>query len=295
MESRSTYFAHGLGFHSEIPLAGTTPADTGDITIAHGDLPAPSNGIGATVDGRTVHIEYADTGTFRLHDGSEIIVDPYRGTSDSLVRRALLAWPLGILLHQRGRFVLHASAVDIDGRAVAFLGEKGQGKSTLAAALYDRGHVPLVDDMIALSDIRAGHGIELDPGFPLLKLHPAVEEAVRTGLTEIPGVSRFEKSYYRVDRTHPQPSVPLTRIYVLEDGQTGRIEPVAPSDAVATLIQHTYAGKLLTNVDLLAAEEQFDRCTAIAGTVPIKRLPTPDRNSIDEVASLVEEDLNGGG
>src|ERR1700753_1582200 len=57
----------------------------------------------------------------------------------------LVGAALRIVLQPRGLVVLHASGVELNGRAALFLGASGAGKSTLAAALAKRGY-PLVTD-----------------------------------------------------------------------------------------------------------------------------------------------------
>ncbi|NBC85561.1 MAG: hypothetical protein GVY25_05150, partial [Bacteroidetes bacterium] len=47
--------------------------------------------------------------------------------AEGTLRAPLLGVVLGTLLHQRGLHTLHASAVVVDGGAVAFVGEKGAG------------------------------------------------------------------------------------------------------------------------------------------------------------------------
>ena len=75
-------------------------------------------------------------------------------------------FPLTLL--QRGYLVLHASAASVDGKAAAFLGMPGAGKSSLAAALYQIGHTILVDDVTAV-DLKADP-ISIIPAFPQIKL-----------------------------------------------------------------------------------------------------------------------------
>jgi hypothetical protein len=109
-------------------------------------------------------------GTFLVRDGREILVDPDPDAGDALLQLALLGPVLAALLQQRGDLVLHASAVEIDGAAVGFLGGRGAGKSTMAAALLRRGYPLLTDDILAVS-LEDGSPRVL-PGFPQLKLWP---------------------------------------------------------------------------------------------------------------------------
>ena len=81
-------------------------------------------------------LEYPGAATFLIRGGREIVIDAAPGVEQRLIRLFLLGPALALLLHQRRFLVLHASAVMIDGAAVAFVAEKGMGKSTLAAALH---------------------------------------------------------------------------------------------------------------------------------------------------------------
>lgn len=69
-----------------------------------------------------------------------------------------------------GFLPLHASAVLIDGRAVAFTGAPGAGKSTTAAALQARGFAIVADDTVVL-DLSGARPMCL-PGHKRLKLWP---------------------------------------------------------------------------------------------------------------------------
>jgi serine kinase of HPr protein (carbohydrate metabolism regulator) len=53
-----------------------------------------------------------------------------------------------VALHLQGLLCLHGSGVGIDGSAVAFLANKGAGKSTLATALCAAGATLVTDDML---------------------------------------------------------------------------------------------------------------------------------------------------
>ena len=60
---------------------------------------------------------------------------------------------LAVHLMLRKALVLHASAVQVDGRALAFVGASGMGKSTLAAALCDLGCALVSDDLLRVDNV----------------------------------------------------------------------------------------------------------------------------------------------
>lgn len=90
----------------------------------------------------------------------------YRYAAHHFFIHALPLW-----LEWRGIQVLHASAVAIGGRAVAFIGSSGHGKSTLCSALVAKGCDFVADD--ALSVRKTPHGEWFcEPGPPFLRLWP---------------------------------------------------------------------------------------------------------------------------
>src|SRR5207245_2121597 len=111
---------------------------------------------------------WQEVGAFQITAGREIIVEPASGVEARVLRLFLLGPALALLLVQRGLLVLHASAVEVAGRAIAFLGESGQGKSTTAAAFHACGHPVVADDVVAVQ-IEDG-GPLIYPGLPQLNL-----------------------------------------------------------------------------------------------------------------------------
>ncbi len=80
--------------------------------------------------------------TVHLHPGAD------EGLLPVLISGAVLA--VHLTLHHA--LVLHASAVDIGGSAVAFVGSSGMGKSTLAAAMCGLGCALVSDDLLRVED-----------------------------------------------------------------------------------------------------------------------------------------------
>jgi hypothetical protein len=65
--------------------------------------------------------------------------------------RLVLAQALPLAAVLQGMEVLHASAVCVDGRALAFIGPSGAGKTTLATRLLARGARLVTDDVLAVT------------------------------------------------------------------------------------------------------------------------------------------------
>jgi len=88
-----------------------------------------------------------DNGKVLIENGREIIIEPGLG-ADLTETRAVIMGPIqAILWHQRRLVPLHASAIAVNGRAIALAGASGVGKSTLAAAFLKKGHAVLADDI----------------------------------------------------------------------------------------------------------------------------------------------------
>ena len=98
----------------------------------------------------------------------ELHLDP--GGDERLAPLVVAAGAMACVLTLAGHLVLHASAVEVGGRAVAFVGGSGTGKSTLAAAACAGGARHLTDDALRLE---AGSGRAwCYPGTRSIRLRP---------------------------------------------------------------------------------------------------------------------------
>jgi hypothetical protein len=285
------YTAFGLGVRSTLPLPELTAGRGGvDVRIRPQRLDdaalrdAPEQ---RRVAPRETRFHWDDVGTFAIRDGREILIDPWPGVDERLVRIALLGPALAVLLQQRGNLVLHASAVSVHGAAVAFLGCSGSGKSTLAAALHRRGHALIADDLVAVR-VEAGTAV-VYPGFPQLKLWPDSIRALGGDPEVLPRVDpEFDKRARRATGV-PQRALPLARAYVLTPGNLTRIEPLPSREAVIELVRHSYGVEWLHG--LFDGTDLANRAE-IARRVRLRRLTRPwDLVALSAAAVAVEADL----
>ncbi len=270
-----TYQAYGLRIESAIELPEL--AQSGDSAPAgdgagQADVVVRCRAIdrNQVVAEDAIGIHYRGVLSILISGGKAIDLDIEAGIDPRIVRLILLGPGLGLLLHQRGYLVLHASAVQVGGKAVAFAGDKGAGKSTTAGAFGIHGHALLADDILAI----APRTHRVFPGFAQLKLWREAAEH----LTENPG--QFLRVHPEIDKLAV--GVPeqlgkspceLGRIYVLSDGDKIAIEPIPPQQAFMEIVKNSYAISFLKYTN--TSRSHFEQAVALAAAIPIRRLMRP--------------------
>jgi hypothetical protein len=214
---------------------------------------------------------------------------PAPGVEDHLLQIFILGVCFGVLLHQRGALVLHASAVAVNNQVVAFMGHSGWGKSATAAALHMRGHSIIADDIVALK-MQHGEEPQILPGPLQLKLCPDVLSTVlQVDASKPPQVlPHREKRTYSIENSNLQTRPPLAAIFVLKQAKKISIEAISSLEAFMELLRFSYLAKLIEKTKTL--QQHFHQCAYLAQHVPILRLHRPQNLSLlSNVAQLVEQ------
>jgi HprK-related kinase A len=198
---------------------------------------------------------------------------------------AEMAMNLQMALGQRRYLLLHASAVERDGRAVLMTGLSGAGKSTLAALLGARGW-RLMGDEFALVDPATG----LVHAFPrLVSLKNAAIDVVRAALPEarfgplLAGTPKGDIRHLVPDAeavarmAEPaQPALILFPRFGFDAAERG----LGPSEVFVRLTQAS------TNYVALG-ERGFEAMTRLAREVPARAIDYPDaEQAIAQVETL---------
>ncbi len=114
-------------------------------------------------------MRFRNVGEFVISgDLARVAVRPQTGGQAELIPVLLAGTVSAFVLAVRGATVLHASAVLVDGQAIAFVGQSGRGKSTVAALLCVDGGRLITDDVLAV-----------DPGPPITCIGGAAELRLR--------------------------------------------------------------------------------------------------------------------
>ena len=88
---------------------------------------------------------------FLMEGGRTISIDAPPSPDLAAIRTFLLGPCMGALLHQRESLALHAAAVSFRGDTYVFAGASATGKSTISAALRQRGGTVLADGICVLA------------------------------------------------------------------------------------------------------------------------------------------------
>lgn len=136
-----------------------------------------------------------------------------------------------MLLHQRGLYILHASAVATHNIAIAFLGDSGAGKSSALAASVDQGWIGITDDLTAVH-VNTDN-VSLYSGVPKMKL----SAAAATQLQLVSSMSTAEESAFAFLTANSSKAYNLQNLYILEYGADWSIETVPQQQAIIELLR----------------------------------------------------------
>jgi hypothetical protein len=213
---------------------------------------------------------------YLVNHGAEVVVEPEPAALALDVRAYLLGSIFAVLCQQRGLLPLHASAISHGGGVVAFVGHSGQGKSSLAAHLAQRGFAVVSDDVCLIDPTSAKQAMVI-PTAPWLKLW---RNSLENLGKQAEGLERVfsEDDKYRLPLADPRAPEPIHTLMFLEgdaasSAATLQIEPVSPVEAVPLLMNLIHQAYLLQATGQL--QQSFLRCSRVASQARAYRLIRP--------------------
>ena len=274
------YRAYGLDIR--VPFTGSEYEKTGSdpkLEVRYGDV---AHSLDEVVKETVCCQASADQTLFRIDgigrylvDGraDHITIDRQTGADAAAVETFLWGPVLAAWMYRQGHIVLHACAIEIDGRAVLFAGKPGSGKSTIAALMAEQGHRVLADDYCVIATVDGKSAPQVLPGHPALKLWPTTLRQLGRDPGMLaplrPGVSRRRVP---LGDSHCSRPLPLACVFELENGPWKS----APLDGHArffTQIRHTFHASLQQAA--LGAKGPFQQCFRLAPHAPLVRLGLP--------------------
>lgn len=257
--SLSKYNIFGLKVLSEIDLPGTPAFQfesiEADVQIVIGTVPDRLSEIHAEgpnwqhgVGRFLLHVPKVSR--FLIEGGKIIVIDPAGGGAVSDCTSFLLGPALGVLLLQRRRLALRASAIEVGGGVIAIAGRSGTGKSTLAAYLSQLGYPLVADDVLAVSIGLDGEAVPHRDG-GVLQLWTASVRHLRLGDGVIVPVRSGSGKHYvrpalRSERNEPLRVLAVACLvdrHVIDEDRGGdgqRAEPLSSPNQALMLAESRY-------------------------------------------------------
>lgn len=307
------YCVYGITVQSEIPLELPTH---GDGRLARVELRMASalffsdaiRGVNFQAGGgdwyqyaflpdRSSYVRWRGVGEYLVSaDGLRITCCRSEEASFESFQVYMLGQALSFALVKRGFEPLHATVVVANGRAAAFLGDSGFGKSSLAACFLQAGYRVLTDDLLILHE-SAGEVLAY-PGPARIKLFPKMARRLLGDTASgIPMNLETQKLIMSMNsqRSCSRP-VPVGAVYTVAGPrevsrqQRVNIKTLTPREGFLALVKNTFNARL-TNADRL--ERQFTTTARLVDRIPVKRLSYPRVLSrLPEVREAVLSDLN---
>ena len=274
------YEVYGLTISSEFEiqeLNSCNPDSPIDVVVKFANLGLIKNAteVSFSFSENQQTIVLPAVGAFVINGLNSVLVEPKSGVGHDFLAVPFLGPVLAILLYSRGLFVLHGSAIVRKGLAYGFLGDKGAGKSTLAAMLLNNENVELLtDDLLVVNK-----DFEVLCGYSQLKLS---DEALgysnqNLGHVRPPPIEQFPKNQFLLKKRATFKSVPMGGIFELKRDTGARIEAIPISEAIRVLLRFSYIARFTDRlVDPSEKQNLFSLASNIASTQRVNRIYVPD-------------------
>ncbi|MBY0007033.1 aldolase [Priestia aryabhattai] len=301
---RTAYKAFGLTVSSELSLpellqAGVDECEV-DVVIKEADLfglwserSVPDDDF--VIQENSVMFHIPETAFFLVENGNEILFSPMEGAHEDELRLYILGTCMGTVLLQRNILPLHGSAIAIDNKVYAIVGESGAGKSTLASAFLKRGYQLLSDDVIAITVTDENVPVVI-PAYPQQKLWmESLNEFKMESSNYRPIIDRETKFAIPVQSQFANQPLPLAGVFELvkTDGDEIELHCIQKLERFYTLYTHTYRNFFVQKAGLM--EWHFSTLAKIINKIELYQLRRPtSRFTAHDLSDLILATLNKG-
>ncbi|MFA9558207.1 aldolase [Evansella sp. AB-rgal1] len=297
MQNNNIYYAFRLTIHSDFILPELEAKEVGatqvDLEIRRRKLREIPSTILPTQSYFYIKENYClfqipNIAAFLVENGTSITVSPMVENKEDVIRLYLLGTCMGILLIQRGILPLHGSAVVLDGKAYAIVGDSGAGKSTLASSFIEKGYTLMTDDIIPVVFNEENEPIVI-PTYPHQKLWLQTLEQYEKDHNDFQPIAYRETKYsVPVSDQFCKEPVPLAGLFELEATDTREVifHSIEKLDIFQTLFKHTFRNFVVTESGLM--DWHFQTSIKLASKVTLTKIERPkDRFTANEISNEI--------
>lgn len=250
-----------------------------------GSLPEGSNYVGLR-----------DVGEFLISkDGRSIRCYRFPQAKPESFHVYLLGQALSFALVKNGIEPLHATVLEVGGKAIAFLGDSGFGKSTLAAEFLRAGYRLLTDDLLVLG--KGGDQFVAYPGPPRIKLFSEIARKwLGDSATGVPMWPQMGKLIIPLNQEQTcRAPIPLVLFYALASPDEMaletdiRITALSPRETFVRILAGAFNNSIL---DRQRLQHHFETTEVLAHCFTVKELSYPRKlGCLPRVREAILSDL----
>ena len=301
------YWAYGLIVKSEIifpELFTIVETDQVDVELILGDIPAIIWKDGdyyaayQTITSSESKLTIPKVGSYYAGFGKQIIINKEDEADWESVRLFCLSNSFAAILHQRKTIPLHCAAFLHNEQLVLIFGHSGAGKSTILAAMMNRGYQVFSDDVcVPVIDQVTGE-VSLFSSYPMLKYWKDTADRMGIHIDQLSRKIRPDMDKYGIyfhDNFIIESRKPVF-VFLLEKLKDDAITSLQPLTGVALfqrLEENAYRGQQLGYMNL--KREHFNLFTSLANQSKSYLIQRGEQeDSIDFIADLIEQKINEG-
>jgi hypothetical protein len=242
-------------------------------------------------------LRFPDLADFEVSaDGKEVVAWPASEDDDATVEHLYINQMVPLALSRQGRPTFHASVVTVTGGVVAFLGQSGMGKSTLAASFALNGASFLSDDALLVEETNTGCVVQ--PSHPSIRLWEDSVDQLLDGscATSIP-ISYSTKARLLAGDALTYSAKPqrLLAAYVLESNDAAEVA-IRTLSGLERHMSWVHNSFLLDIEDPILLKQHFDWTHRISSAVPTFALDYPrDYVILPDVRAAVQQHVVNSG
>jgi hypothetical protein len=234
------------------------------------------------IKNKAYYLKIAKFGTCKI-SRKQILVDIKTPTTEENISSVIIYGVLPLYFSLKNFLVLHASAVKTKKGAVLFVGEKGMGKSTLAALFSKEGFSVLSDDFILLE--KKGTKYYAYPNLSEVRLFKKSIPLI-FGNQKLKTWDSYSKKRIDLKQRKYSSAVPLKHIFFLKRKKNKTISITATSNCFNELIQNMYRLDLISTLKI---KTEFKMICDLSQNVETSYLDYP--RTFDASSSLIKSIL----